>query len=351
MKTTWCRPPALATSTEIVMGPVADGFKTPLAGSALLVVDGGFASHHPETVRAFRQAFAETAVYEVAGGESTKDMSAVGAMWGALSSHGLDRSGTLIALGGGAVLDAASFAAATWQRGIDVWLAPTTLTAQVDAALGGKSAVNLDHIKNQIGVIRQPNKLLIDTSWVTTLSATEYRSGLGEVAKTALLAGGRLFDLVTQAAPLLLNRHGPTLDEVITLCLSHKAQIVEADPLDHGVRNSLNAGHTLGHVLESLARTRGIALTHGEAVALGLGLESAYLPGYDRASVTSLLTLLGLSQSLPFAVEPTAALALLMKDKKRAGRAIRLPVIEAPGSVSFHAVLPEDLVHAFARPL
>ncbi len=347
MKTIWCRPATEATSTEIVIGDAPELIGPTRSGSALLLVDQGFARFHASVVEAMSAAFFETKIHVVEGGEATKELSSIATIWDALSRHGIDRSGTLIAIGGGAVLDAASFAAATWHRGISVWLAPTTLTAQVDAALGGKSAINHRHAKNQIGLIRQPARLLIDPAWIRSVSDTEYMSGLGEVVKTGLLAGGRLHSLLVNSVALIHARDPSVLREIVELCLTYKTSIVEVDPEDRGIRASLNAGHTLGHVIESMAIQKGIPVAHGTAVALGLRLESKFLPGYDSESVRSLLDAFGFPNELPFVIGQDEAVAVLMKDKKREGRALRLPIIESPGSVSYHAIRPEQIAAAF----
>jgi 3-dehydroquinate synthase len=267
----------------------------------------------------------------------------------ALADARVDRDGVVVAVGGGALLDAAAFAAATWLRGIDVVLVPTTLTGQVDAGLGGKSAINHATLKNQIGVIRAPSALWVDTGFLAGLPEVEFASGLGEVAKSALLFGGGLWTCVTSESAALLGRSPDVLGRVVESALRAKASVVRDDPFDHGRRMVLNAGHTLGHVLESAAARRGLPMPHGAAVAIGLHLEARVVPGFDTAAVAAATRALGLPEVAPFDVGREEALAALAGDKKRRGASIRVPVIEAPGVVSFHAASPEALAAAFER--
>jgi 3-dehydroquinate synthetase len=247
-------------------------------------------------------------------------------------------------------LDAIGFVAATWFRGVAYWNVPTTLTAQVDAALGGKTAINFGGVKNQIGVVRQPERVLVDPSLLSTTSDDDYRSGLGEVAKTALLAGGALDALVRDEAAALLRRDLTTLGAVAAACLRFKARIVAADPDEtEGSREILNAGHTIGHALEAYAASIGRPSPHGLHVAAGLALEARVLSGSDVAAIDATLDALGLPKTPASRPPLDVARVLLGADKKRRSDGlVSLPRIAAPGRVDRVALDVETLARAAA---
>lgn len=333
--------------TAIRCGDCLRGDFEPMTRSALIVVDRAAAAAHQDRVDALRAACPASVLRTVDGGESSKALAFVESLWTALAEARIDRNGVVVAVGGGALLDAVAFAAATWLRGVDLILVPTTLTGQVDAGLGGKSAVNFGSLKNQVGVIRAPLALWVDTGFLASLPEAEWVSGLGEVAKTALLCGDPLWTRIVDGASALRARDPACLAAVVEASLRFKASVVRDDPFDDGRRMILNAGHTLGHVLESAAMRRGVAMPHGVAVSIGLHLESRVVPGFDREAVRRVTTALGLPSEAPFRIDRGEALDALAGDKKRRGASIRIPVVEAPGVVSFHAASPEALAAAF----
>jgi 3-dehydroquinate synthetase len=237
----------------------------------------------------------------------------------------LHRGDVVVALGGGVVGDAAGFAAAVYHRGVDVVQVPTTLLAQVDAAIGGKTAVNLPEGKNLVGAFHQPVAVIADTTTLGTLSDAEYRSGLGEVAKYALMPeGGAVAEVLGRDAGLVLERDPEILGDLVAACAAIKARVVAADPQERtGGRATLNYGHTLAHALET---SSGHTLAHGEAVAIGLvfatnlahGLERVGLEVPERA--VALLERLGLPTAVPTGTSGADdLLALMRRDKKAKG--------------------------------
>ncbi|MGH9817055.1 MAG: 3-dehydroquinate synthase, partial [Candidatus Acidiferrales bacterium] len=184
-----------------------------------------------------------------------------------LARGGADRHSIAVALGGGVVGDVAGFVAASYARGIRLVQVPTTLVAQVDSAIGGKTGVNLPEGKNLVGAFYQPRLVVADPHVLRTLSEREFRAGLYEVVKYAVLGDAQLFWLLEQNLARL-SRHSPLLDEVIARCIAIKAEIVSRDERESGFRQVLNLGHTFGHALESL--TRYGRFLHGEAVGWGL---------------------------------------------------------------------------------
>jgi 3-dehydroquinate synthase len=210
----------------------------------------------------------------IAEGEAAKSLQSVELLCDELAKAGLLRGDALVALGGGVVGDAGGFAAAIYHRGIDVVQVPTTLLAQVDAAIGGKTAANLPAGKNLVGAFHQPAAVLADVDTLRTLPDREFRAGLGEVAKYAFLPEGqRLMTALADELEQLCNRDPDVMTEVVAECAGIKAAYVAADPEERtGTRAVLNYGHTLAHALEAVS---GYDVRHGEAVAIGLVFADA----------------------------------------------------------------------------
>ena len=230
-------------------------------------------------------------VHEVPAGEAAKTPAVVERLWHELA---LDRDGMLVALGGGCVTDAAGFASATYLRGIEWTAVPTTLVGQVDAAIGGKTAINLPAGKNLVGAFHWPAAVVIDPATLETLPERERRAGLSEVVKTGLLAGERLWELGDA--------------ELVRRCAAFKAAVCLRDPRDEGERHVLNLGHTFAHALEAAAGYENV--THGRAVALGL-LAALRLSGRATDVVEETLA------PRPVRVDRERAWAALGRDKKR----------------------------------
>jgi 3-dehydroquinate synthase len=236
-------------------------------------------------------------------GEAAKDLAHLGEVLEFLAKAGLDRDACLYTLGGGVIGDLGGFAAGVYMRGIAVVHCPTTLLAQVDASVGGKTAVNLSSGKNLAGVFHQPRAVYADVEVLRTLDAEEFASGLGEVAKCALISGEEFFARLEELAPALRAREAGALTEAVERCVRLKGTIVADDPRESGARRALNLGHTFAHAIERAAGYGAIA--HGVAVAVGLSLAvecSAELgmlrdPGL-RPRLRELLTSLGLPQGL-----------------------------------------------------
>jgi 3-dehydroquinate synthase len=203
-----------------------------------------------------------------AGGEDRKRMSSVEALAEQMVERGGDRSSLVIAFGGGVVGDLAGFLAAIFMRGVPVIQIPTTLLAQVDASVGGKTGANLVAGKNLIGAFHQPRAVLIDPDVLATLSGRQYRAGLYEVIKAGIIASPPLFDRMEVDAKAVLARDPAVAEEIIAESVRIKAEVVTADEREGDLRRILNFGHTLGHALE--AETSYERLLHGEAVAFGM---------------------------------------------------------------------------------
>jgi shikimate kinase/3-dehydroquinate synthase len=251
----------------------------------------------------------------------------------------MTREDVVVALGGGVVGDLAGFCAATYQRGVRYVQVPTTLVAQVDSAYGGKTGVDLAEAKNYVGAFHQPSAVIADTATLDTLPEAELAAGYAEVLKTALIAGGDLWERVRAGAD-------PSDPAVISACVRTKLRIVARDERDSGVRQALNLGHTVGHAIE--AATGYAAYRHGEAVALGL-LAALRLSDLDelRREVAQLLCGRGLPTRLEHA-DPDAVVMATARDKKRVGSGeVPFVLLERPGVPRAGCpVAPRDLVAA-----
>ncbi|CAB4322318.1 MAG: iron-containing alcohol dehydrogenase [Actinobacteria bacterium] len=247
----------------------------------------------------------EHRVFEMPDGETAKTMSTVESLCSEFSRWGLTRSDCVVAVGGGIVTDTAGFAAAVYHRGIPVVHVSTTLLGQIDAAIGGKTGVNLPEGKNLVGAFWQPAAVLCDTGLLSTLPPREYRSGLGELAKYHFLGGGDL-----DALPL---------DERVAACVAIKAEVVVDDEREGGRRATLNYGHTLAHAIEIAGDHD---LRHGEAVAVGLifAAELAYRLGrISEARVAEhrrVVAAYDLPSTLPLGLRSDELIALMGRDKK-----------------------------------
>lgn len=254
-------------------------------------------------------------------GESAKSLRAVNDLWRALADGGIGRDGGVVALGGGAIGDAAGFAAATYLRGVRVAHVPTTLLAMVDASIGGKTAIDIAAGKNLVGAFHQPDAVLADVAALATLPRRQRASGLAEVIKTAVLVDRQSVEQIERAIPgVLRGEIGPTLASV-TLAAEVKASVVTADPEEQGLRALLNFGHTMGHAYEAAG---GYRATHGESVAVGMVFAAALAETLGLAEPrfrTDLERLLALAGLPTRARLPRKAWALLARDKKaRAGK-------------------------------
>ncbi|MGI8623625.1 MAG: 3-dehydroquinate synthase family protein, partial [Solirubrobacteraceae bacterium] len=278
----------------------------------------------------------------IEAGEEHKTLATAEGALRAMAAAGLAHGDHVVALGGGVVGDVAGFCAAVSQRGIGVVQVPTTVVAQVDAAYGGKTGVDLPEGKNYAGAYHQPLAVLADPSVLTTLPEAEHAAGWAEVVKTALIAGGALWRRVQ--ASTVVDR------DVVVGCVRMKLAVVADDERDAGRRQSLNLGHTVGHAIETAtgyARYR-----HGEAVGLGLlaALTLSNQPGL-RADVERLLAARDLPTRLDPAVDLEAVRAAVARDKKRRAGHVGFVLVEAPGAIQTGVGVPEDDLRAALEEL
>ena len=327
-------------------------FVGPLRPSRLLVVtDARVGSlYAARTLAALRQ-LAPAAVFELAGGETGKDMRAVEAVLDALLAAGADRRSVVIALGGGVVGDIAGFAAAIYMRGIRFVQVPTTLLAQVDSSVGGKTGVNHPRGKNLIGAFHQPEAVVADTDTLRTLPPRELSAGLAEVLKHGLLADADYFAQVTSDLPRLLACDEQALTAAIGRSCEIKAAIVARDEKESGERALLNLGHTFGHAIEALTGYE--RWLHGEAVGCGMCLAadlSQRLGLITRKDVEAVERAIAAAK-LPTRIEGlsrTSAIESMRGDKKTEAGEIRFIVLERIGRAVQRTVPPAALAATLA---
>jgi len=283
------------------------------------------------------------ALVKIPPGERHKTLATAERVWQALVDGGMTRADHVVALGGGVVGDLAGFCAATYQRGVPVVQVPTTLVAQVDSAYGGKTGVDLPQAKNYVGAYHQPAGVVVDPDVLATLPDAEFQAGWVEVLKTALIAGGELWERV--AADELVDAR------TILACARTKLAVVAADERDSGERQKLNLGHTVGHAIETA--TAYSRYRHGEAVGLGL-LAALRLSGQPalREQVRELLVAHGLPVTLQGA-DPELVLQLTARDKKRLGTDASVPfvLVDAPGEVRIGCHVGHDELRAAVAEL
>lgn len=298
--------------------------------------------------QSLRSAGAAVQVIRLEPGEEHKNLTTLAAVYNSLAAFGLSRSDTLIAFGGGVVGDLGGFAAATYLRGIRYIQMPTTLLAQVDSSVGGKTAVNLAGGKNQVGSFYQPAAVYIDPDLLDSLSPRCVGDGLGEVIKYGAICNDRIFSFLERQSPATIGRYW---EEIITACCREKARIVAADVHDQGKRMLLNFGHTFGHAVER-ACGYGTYL-HGEAVSIGMVRITA---GTERQGLTEKGTTARLIKLLERYRLPTEIslpderlMPFLRKDKKRRGDTMTLAIIPAIGRGKLISVACEAMPDYLGR--
>jgi shikimate kinase/3-dehydroquinate synthase len=296
-------------------------YQLPRTGRVVVVSDRAVAGTAGALVAAaLQQAGREVVAMAVPEGESAKQIAAVAELWDSFQSLAVDRGDVVVAVAGGAGLDAIGFAAATWGRGVPWVTVPTTILAMVDASIGGKVAIDREGAKNAVGAFHHPRAVVCDPELLTTLPAQVAKDGLAEVVKSAVLASPLLLDVLVQTTGAGEGLP-PHLSWLIEQAARIKAAYVAADPEDHGLRQSLNLGHTYAHGLEAAS---GYRVSHGRAVAVGLvaaarlGAGLSLTAGDVPAQLQQALDRLGLLEPLP-ALDRSRVRTAVLLDKKRRG--------------------------------
>jgi 3-dehydroquinate synthase len=326
--------------------------QTTHAAHVVLVTDARVAALHGAAAeRSLRSGGVEVTRVRVPRGESAKRAQVLAKLWDAFAAARLGRDGAVVALGGGVVGDLAGFAAATWLRGVP-WIAvPTTVLAQVDASVGGKTAIDLAAGKNLVGAFHQPAGVLIDTDTLASLPARQRRNGLAEVVKTGFAVDRSLWDWLEPRLDALARGDADALAGAVERSIRAKARVVLADEREAagGARTALNFGHTLGHAIEASLGYRG--LLHGEAVAIGmrvaawLSVRVAGLAPESHVRLESALDHLGLPVRMP-KLGLDRLLNAMRQDKKRARGEVRWVLTPRIGDASVPRAVESRLVRA-----
>lgn len=317
-----------------------------LGGAAVLISDRRVHELHGSGLAA-----SDLPLHLLPAGETAKTLKELEQVLDFLCEERVDRSATLLVQGGGAATDLGGLAAALYLRGVS-WIAcPTTLLAMVDASVGGKTALNLKSGKNLAGSFHQPAAVVADTDTLSTLTAPEYSSGLGEVLKTALVEGEDLLAFIEANAAALVERDADVLADVVCRCVTTKARVVASDPHEDGPRKALNLGHTFAHAIEQVAEPG--TIPHGVAVAVGCALALEAAAGADilvdpalSDRVSALASALGLPTTLSSLRETSGhplpageLVAAMSHDKKASAGTPRFVLPRRAGDLELDVVI------------
>ncbi len=314
----------------------------------LIITDNQVAPLYLATVKkALETKVKRMTEFIVPSGETSKNLATIESLYHFSLENGLDRHSLVVACGGGVITDISGFFAATYMRGVDFIQIPTTLLAQVDASIGGKTGVNLPEGKNLVGAFYQPQAVYIATECLNTLSKREFYSGMAEVIKYGLLFESEFCHWLQQQVQNIELREPHCLERLIAFCCRQKAKIVNADAQEQGCRALLNLGHTLGHALEKITQYK--VYTHGEAVAIGMYFVATRLSPLTEAEkqvVYRLLQSYHLPYTIPRAVLLTELYNSMLHDKKVKDGQINWVILEKIGHAEWNRQFPEKIVLA-----
>ena len=312
--------------SEIFVGRVAEALDKYLNGERVVVItDANIDRLYHDLISRYDHII-------VGHGEGNKNLVAVQTIYSRLLDMGADRSTTLLGVGGGIVTDITGYVASTFMRGLDFGFISTSLLGQVDASIGGKNGVNIANYKNMVGTFAQPRFVISDVDFLRTLPLRELRAGMAEVVKMAIVGDADLFAFIEESISEQCYRDSDTMRRMVLESARLKADIVDRDECEKGVRRVLNLGHTIGHAIEKCTSK----LNHGEAVAIGLSQIShvanriGMLPREDMLRIDSLLEKIGFSLELP--VPMSDILREMRFDKKKSNDLLRVVLPERIGS-------------------
>lgn len=315
---------------------------------AIMITDKNvFSLYGMQYLDLIRQAGFQVEPAIIPGGEDCKNLATCTLIYEQMVTAGLDRGSTVFALGGGIVGDVAGFVAATYMRGIPYIQIPTTLLAQVDSSVGGKTGVNLPLGKNLVGAFHQPSLVFVEVDFLDTLPEREYLTGLAEVIKYGIIWDLEFFIYLEENLARIKAQDKDCLQYIISRCCEIKAQVVAQDETEKGVRAMLNLGHTFGHALEALTLYE--RYTHGEAVAIGticaarLSQSLGLLSGSEVSRIEQLFEAVGLPTRFEN-LDPLAIVAQMYRDKKQVGGRLQLVLPESVGKCRIVDQVPESQI-------
>jgi len=318
------------------------------ASRYVMITDSNLSPSHGERIQAtLREMELKVDLIDFPAGEASKNFQTNLHIVDRIIGLGADRTSALIALGGGVVGDITGFIASVYMRGIPYIQVPTTLLAQVDSSIGGKTGIDLPEAKNILGTFHQPKGVFIDLAFLKTLTPQEFRSGLAEIVKYGIIDDPELLSSLEGEAEAIRNRDMSLLEKIIARSCQIKKGIVEIDEMDKGIRRILNFGHTIGHAIEAES---GYAVSHGDAVSIGMvasvliSERLKYLPSEDRERIISLIRAIGLPDRIPKNLSPTGILSRIKRDKKKEGDTIHFVLLKRIGMPFVNGGVPEGLI-------
>jgi len=332
-----------------LIGRLGELLPRTLSKRGAIVIDGHLKGRAPAIVGSLAEAGLVVIPFVIPPGERSKSLSNLEKLLRGFARERMERTSPVIALGGGMVGDLAGFAAATFLRGVPLYQVPTTLLAQVDAAIGGKNAVNLPEGKNLVGTFFQPRLVVIDPEALATLPERDFIGGLAEVVKYGVILDADLFAFVEKNLDAIRKRSVAVLEEVIARSVALKIGVVEKDEKEGGLRAILNYGHTIGHAIEAVEDFSRVH--HGEAVSIGMeaaafiALRMGIAPLETLAAQNKLLRACGLPTRMEGLPRRELIKAMQVDKKVRDGRP-RFVLPERIGKVRYGVEVPDDLVDA-----
>ena len=321
---------------------------SPRALKVLIVSETNVAELYLDKVRASaEEAGLEVHEYIFPAGEASKNINSIAGMWGVMAKAGFTRTDLVAGLGGGVTTDMAGFAAATFLRGINVVQIPTSLLAMVDASVGGKTGIDLPEGKNQVGAFWQPSAVIEDTDCLATLPDEVFAEGMAEALKHAFIMDTALYSILKEnAGKGIAIKNDPVLmEKIVGMNVADKAEVVMGDEFDNGRRQTLNFGHTVGHVIE---RDSNFTKPHGVCVAKGMGIviDGCVARGsLDPAEAEKMKSLIE-AYDLPTSddITPDEAVRGVMNDKKKRGNTISVILVDRIGESKIVKMSPEDFL-------
>jgi len=318
------------------------------ASRYFIITDSNVSTPHGERVYAtLRDMELKVDMIDFPAGEASKNFQTNLHIVDRMLGLGADRTSALIALGGGVVGDITGFIASIYMRGIPYIQVPTTLLAQVDSSIGGKTGIDLPEGKNILGTFYQPKGVFIDLAFLKTLTPREFGSGLAEIVKYGIIDDPELFSSLEVQAEAIRNRDMSLLEKIIGRSCRIKKGIVEIDEMEKGIRRILNFGHTIGHAIEAES---GYSISHGDAVSMGMVASTMiserlkYLRSGDRERIISLIRAIGLPDRIPKTLNPGGILSRIKRDKKKKEDTIHFVLLKKIGIPFVNGGVPEGLI-------
>jgi 3-dehydroquinate synthase len=318
------------------------------ASRYIMITDSNISTQYGERVwETLRGMELKVDMIDFPAGEAAKNFETSLHIIDRMMDLGADRTSALIALGGGVVGDITGFIASIYMRGIPYIQVPTTLLAQVDSSIGGKTGIDLPQGKNLLGTFCQPKGVFIDLAFLNTLTPREFGSGLAEIVKYGIIDDPELFSSLEVEAEDIRTRNMNLLEKIITRSCRIKKGIVEIDEMEKGVRRILNFGHTIGHAIEAES---GYSISHGDAISIGMVAAALiserlkYLPSEDRKRIISLIRSFGLPTRIPKTLSSDGIVSRINRDKKKEGDTIHFVLLKKIGIPFVNGSVPEPLM-------